>query len=100
MEKLHNVPNLNREATLLDEEMDPDEPNVEEVFQNQLDETRPKNDSPNITITEIFDDDAEPSTEQTTVIPIESSPTPSPQAMLQKRNGVEIFEKEWSKPSR
>ncbi|KAM3969031.1 LOW QUALITY PROTEIN: uncharacterized protein ACR2FA_003351 [Aphomia sociella] len=94
MEKLHKNNDINKEAVLLDEEMDPDEPNVDEIFQNQLDEARPKNDSPNITITEIIDEDIEVTIEQTTTIPIESSPTPSPRDYREKP-----FEREWSKPS-
>ncbi|XP_061707376.1 uncharacterized protein LOC133517909 isoform X1 [Cydia pomonella] len=99
MEKLHKIRDSNKEAVILDEEMDPDEPNVDEIFQNQLEETRPKNDSPNITITEIFDDDILESSHEQAPVPIESSPTPSPQIKLNKKNGVEIFEKEWSKTS-
>ncbi|XP_026762937.1 titin-like isoform X1 [Galleria mellonella] len=94
MEKLHKNNDIDKEAVLLDEEMDPDEPNVDEIFQNQLEETRPKNDSPNITITEIIDEDIEVTIEQTTTIPIESSPTPSPRDNREKN-----FEREWSKPS-
>ncbi|XP_048004802.1 LOW QUALITY PROTEIN: uncharacterized protein LOC125240773 [Leguminivora glycinivorella] len=99
MEKLHKIRDSNKEAVILDEEMDPDEPNVDEIFQNQLDETRPKNDSPNITITEIFDDDVLESSHEQAPVPIESSPTLSPQTKLHKKNGVEISEKEWSKTS-
>ncbi|KAL0902767.1 hypothetical protein ABMA27_000572 [Loxostege sticticalis] len=98
MEKLHKKNDTNKEALLLDEEMDPEEPNVDEIFQNQLDETRPKNDSPNITITEIIDEDIEVTIEQTTTIPIESSPSPSPLGTKENRNDV-VFEREWSKPS-
>ncbi|XP_028158931.1 titin isoform X1 [Ostrinia furnacalis] len=98
MEKLHKKDNTNNEAVLLDEEMDPEEPNVDEIFQNQLEETRPKNDSPNITITEIIDEDIEVTIEQTTTIPIESSPSPSPLGNKENRNDV-VFEREWSKPS-
>ncbi|XP_060809567.1 uncharacterized protein LOC106130599 isoform X2 [Amyelois transitella] len=98
MEKLHKQINIDKEALLLDEEMDSEEPNVDEIFQNQLDETRPKNDSPNITITEIIDEDIEVTIEQTTTIPIETSPSPSPRDNRQKKD-VDPFDREWSKPS-
>ncbi|RVE50493.1 hypothetical protein evm_004822 [Chilo suppressalis] len=98
MEKLHKKSDVNKEAILLDDEMDADEPNVDEIFQNQLDESRSRNESPNITITEIIDEDIEVTIEQTTTIPIESSPSPSP---LGKKNQFteDVPEKEWSKPS-
>lgn len=99
MEKLHKKDDINKEAVLLDDEMDPEEPNVDEIFQNQLDEARPKNDSPNITITEIIDEDIEVTVEQTITIPIETSPSPSPLGTKEGRNDV-VFEREWSKPSR
>lgn len=96
MEKLHKKDDVNKEAMLLDEEMDPDEPNVDEIFQNQLDETRPKNDSPNITITEIIDDETEYTGEPST-LPIETSPSPSPRQTERQRKEIE---REWSKPNR
>ncbi|XP_053624870.1 uncharacterized protein LOC128683354 isoform X2 [Plodia interpunctella] len=98
MEKLHKPININNEALFLDEEMDSEEPNVDEIFQNQLDEARPKNDSPNITITEIIDEDIEVTIEQTTTIPIETSPSPSPREYRQSKD-AEPFDREWSKPS-
>ncbi|KAL4717687.1 hypothetical protein ACJJTC_000836 [Scirpophaga incertulas] len=97
MEKLYKTKDVSKEAVLLDEEMDPEEANVDEIFQNQLDETRCKNDSPNITITEIIDEDIEVTIEQTTTIPIESSPSPSPVGNIEQHNVG--LEREWSKPS-
>ncbi|KAJ0183622.1 hypothetical protein K1T71_000045 [Dendrolimus kikuchii] len=95
IQKLHKMDNIIKEAVLLDEEMDQDEPNVDEIFQNQLDERRPNNESPNITITEITDEDGECNVDsnQLTAIPIESSPSPSPHDPG-KRNAPE-----WSRPS-
>nr|XP_026498544.1 uncharacterized protein LOC113402489 isoform X1 [Vanessa tameamea] len=95
MEKLHKIDDINKEAILLDEEMDSEEPNVEEVYQNQKDDTRKTNDSPNITITEIYDDDN--TIEQSTAIPIESSPSPSPRNNNQKDD--ESISKDWSTPN-
>ncbi|XP_050360637.1 uncharacterized protein LOC126780315 isoform X2 [Nymphalis io] len=95
MEKLHNINDINKEAVLLDEEMDSEEPNVEEVYQNQKDDTRKNNDSPNITITEIYDDDN--TIEQSTAVPIESSPSPSPRNNNQKYD--ESINKDWSTPN-
>ncbi|KAG6443220.1 hypothetical protein O3G_MSEX002740 [Manduca sexta] len=99
MEKLHKMDNVKKEAVLLDEEMDQEEPNLDEIFQNQLDERGPNNDSPNITITEITDDDVETNadTAQSTSVPIETSPSPSPRD-VGKRN-IEFVERRWSKPS-
>lgn len=99
MEKLHKNSDINKEAILLDDEMDPDEPNVDEIFQNQLEESRPKSYSPNITITEINDEDIE-SEEQNTAVPIETSPSPSPREIERKRNEVEVLKSGWSKSSR
>lgn len=96
MELLHKNDDHNKEAVLLDD--DTDEPNVDEIFQNQLDEVRLKNDSPNITITEIIDDDTEVTEEQSTAVPIESSPTPSPLEM--ERNDIKSASSDWSKPNR
>lgn len=96
MEKLHKKEDINKEAMLLDDEMDPDEPNVDEIFQTQLDETRPKNDSPNITITEIIDDETE-CTDEPSVVPIETSPSPSPRQIERQRKEIDS---EWSKPNR
>lgn len=102
MEKLHKVDDINREALLLDD--DPDtEPNVDEVFQNQLEEERPaditKENSPNITITEIDDDSALQGLEQTSEYRIESSP--SPQAVSTDiQNPVADFPGDWSKTNR
>ncbi|XP_034839231.1 titin isoform X1 [Maniola hyperantus] len=97
MEKLYKKDDINREAILLDDEMDPDEPNVDEVFQNQKDDTRKCDDSPNITITEIIDDDN--SIEQLTTIPIETSPSPSPRNTERKQKDAESVDKEWSIPN-
>lgn len=96
MQKLHKMDNVIKEAVVLDEDMDQDEPNVDEIFQNQLDERRPNNESPNITITEITDEDGDCNVDssQPTAIPIESSPSPSPHDPS-KRNAPE-----WSRPSR
>ncbi|XP_072931351.1 uncharacterized protein [Epargyreus clarus] len=99
MEKLHKKDDVNKEAILLDEEMDSEEPNVDEIFQNQVNDSRPKNDSPNITITEIMDDDTDNNIEQSTTIPIESSPSPSPRDIERKGNDDEFQDKEWSKPN-
>lgn len=99
MEKLHKVDNVKQEALLLDEEMDAEEPNFDEVFQNQLDERGPNNDSPNITITEITEDDPAAQGNRCHATPIESSPSPSPQERG-KRNDAELVDREWSKPSR
>lgn len=96
MEILHKKDDINKEAVLLDD--DADEPNVDEIFQNQLDEVRPKNDSPNITITEIIDDDTEVTEDQCTAVPIETSPTPSPLGM--DRNDIKSASSDWSKPNR
>lgn len=94
MEKLHKN-DVNKEATLLDEEMDSEEANVEEIFQNQKDDTRHNNDSPNITITEIIDDDN--TIDHSTTIPIETSPSPSPINIERKKSDVD---KDWSRPNR
>ncbi|XP_049884841.1 uncharacterized protein LOC126379897 isoform X2 [Pectinophora gossypiella] len=99
MEHLHKKDDINKEALLLDDEMDPDEPNVDEIFQNQFDEPRPKTDSPNITITEIIDEEIVEVTEEQTTVPIETSPSPSPRETLRKRNEAELVSSEWSKPS-
>lgn len=96
MEILHKNDDHNKEAVLLDD--DTDEPNVDEIFQNQLDEVMPKNDSPNITITEIIDDDTEVTEDQSTTVPIECSPTPSPLEM--ERNDIINASSDWSKPNR
>lgn len=96
MEILHKKDDINKEAVLLDD--DTDEPNVDEIFQNQLDEVRPKNDSPNITITEIIDDDTQVTEDQCTAVPIETSPTPSPVGM--ERHDIKSASNEWSKPNR
>lgn len=96
MEKLHKVDNINKEALLLDEEMDAEEPNVDEIFQNQLDDRCPNNESPNITITEITEDDPAAQGDRHHATPIESSPSPSPQ---ERGKGSEE-DREWSKPSR
>lgn len=97
MEKLHKVGSVNKEALLLDEEMDAEEPNVDEIFQTQLDEERePNNESPNITITEITEDDLALQVDQHHAMPIESSPSPSPQDIEKRRDE----DREWSKPSR
>ncbi|XP_041987150.1 uncharacterized protein LOC121738936 isoform X2 [Aricia agestis] len=100
MEKLHIMKDaINKEAILLDEEMDQEEPNVDEVFQNQVDDSRPP-DSPNITITEMPDDDENANhLEQSTAIPIETSPSPSPREHDRKRHEVEFIDQDWSKPS-
>lgn len=98
MEKLHKMDNVNKEAILLDEEMDPDEPNVDEIFQNQLDERGPSNESPNITITELTGEDAEVTGDQPAATPIESSPSPSPQE-IDDRQKVEYPSRKWSKHS-
>ncbi|KAI5644826.1 hypothetical protein NE865_03172 [Phthorimaea operculella] len=99
MEKLHKKADSGKEALLLDEEMDPDEPNVDEVFQNQFDEPRDKNDSPNITITEILDDEAEQANCDITCDPIEMSPSPSPCEIDRQKNEMQFNSTEWSKPS-
>lgn len=99
MEKLHKIDNINKEAVILDEEMDPDEPNVDEIFQNQLDERGPSNDSPNITITELTGEDAEVNGDQPAATPIESSPSPSPHDVDDRKN-IEFPSRKWSKPSR
>ncbi|KAJ8737295.1 hypothetical protein PYW07_000566 [Mythimna separata] len=97
MEKLHKMDNVNKEAIILDEEMDPDEPNVDEIFQNQLDERGPSNESPNITITELTGEDAEVIGDQPAATPIESSPSPSPHD-ANDRQKIE-YPRKWSKPS-
>ncbi|XP_039763294.1 uncharacterized protein LOC120636075 isoform X2 [Pararge aegeria] len=97
MEKLYKKNDINREAMLLDEEMDPDEPKVEEVFQNQKDDTRKCDDSPNITITEITNDDN--TIEQSTTIPIETSPSPSPRDTERKQKKADSSDIEWSRPN-
>lgn len=99
MEKLHKVDNVNKEAVLLDEEMDPDEPNVDEIFQNQLDDRVIRNESPNITITELTEEDAALTSDQPTATPIESSPSPSPHDADDRKN-IEFPHRKWSKPSR
>lgn len=99
MEKLHKVDNVNKEAVLLDDEMDPDEPNVDEIFQNQLDERGTNNESPNITITEITEEDASLNGHQPSVTPIETSPTPSPHDADDRRI-IKFPNRRWSKPSR
>ncbi|CAH0578302.1 unnamed protein product [Chrysodeixis includens] len=98
MEKLHRLDNVNKEAVILDEEMDPDEPNVDEIFQNQLDERGPSDESPNITITELTGEDAEVHEDQPTATPIESSPSPSPRDVDDRKN-IEFPNRKWSKPS-
>lgn len=98
MEKLYKKDSTNRDAIFLDEEMDPDEPNVEEIFQNQKDDTRRCDDSPNITITEIIDDDN--NIEPSTAIPIETSPSPSLRDTERKHKDAESTDKEWSRPNR
>lgn len=94
MEILHKMENV-KKAVLLDEEMDPEEPNVDDIFQNQLNERGPLpgNESPNITITEITDEDAEGHLDQSHAPPIESSPSPSPR-------DIELAKSQWSKPYR
>uniref|UniRef100_A0A8R2HRS7 Titin n=1 Tax=Bombyx mori TaxID=7091 RepID=A0A8R2HRS7_BOMMO len=100
MEKLHKQDEKNKEAVLLDEEMDPDEPNVDEIFQNQLDETRRNNESPNITITEITDDDVDGSGDSGhhVAAPIETSPSPSPQCNVKDKD-IKFINRKWSKQS-
>lgn len=103
MEKLHKVDDINKEAVILDDDADPDEPNVDEIFQNQLEETRTKyiqkESSPNITITEIEDDSAVQDIEQTSEYRIESSP--SPQAINpEKQITAADVSGNWSKTSR
>ncbi|XP_075991118.1 uncharacterized protein LOC142986485 isoform X2 [Anticarsia gemmatalis] len=95
MEKLHKMDNVNKEAVLLDEEMDPDEPNVDEIFQNQLEERGASNNSPNITITELTGEEAAVSGDQPAATPIESSPSPSPNNVDDRK----FPNNEWSKPS-
>ncbi|XP_047040568.1 uncharacterized protein LOC124644926 isoform X1 [Helicoverpa zea] len=97
MEKLHKMDNVNREAIILDEEMDPDEPNVDEIFQNQLDERGPSNESPNITITELTEEEAAVTDDQPAAIPIESSPSPSPHDANDRQQTE--YPRKWSKPS-
>ena len=97
MEKLHKMDNVNKEAVILDEEMDADEPNVDEIFQNQLDERGPSNESPNITITELTGEDAEVIGDQPAATPIESSPSPSPHDANDRQKE---YPRKWSKPSR
>lgn len=98
MEKLHKVDNVNKEAVILDDEMDADEPNVDEIFQNQLDERGTNSESPNITITEITEEDAALSNDQPTTTPIETSPSPSPHDASDRKN-IEFLNRRWSKPS-
>ncbi|XP_023933840.2 uncharacterized protein LOC112042885 isoform X2 [Bicyclus anynana] len=97
MEKLYKKDDINREAMLLDEEMDPEEPKIEELFQNQKDDSRKCDDSPNITITEIINDDN--SIEQSTTIPIETSPSPSPRDTERKYTNAESTDHDWSRPN-
>ncbi|KOB71880.1 putative titin [Operophtera brumata] len=96
MEILHK--DVKREALFLDEEMDINEPSVDEIFQNQLSERGPNNGSPNITITEITEDDPAALENQFCATPIESSPSPSHQERG-KRSDAELADSQWSKPS-
>lgn len=99
MEKLHKVDNIKKEAILLVEDVDQEEPNVDEIFQNQLEEHEQKRESPNITITEITDDDeVHADSSQPATVPIETSPSPSP-LNISKRKDIEFVDQQWSKPS-
>lgn len=83
MEQLHKRHDISREAVVLD--FDSEEPNIDEIFQNQLEEIE-RIDSPNITITEIIDDedvDANNFMENTTKAEVE-----------------DVHDTNWSKPSR
>lgn len=99
MEQLHKKGNTKQRNEDLDD-MDTDEPSVDDIFHEQLEGNRPANESPNITITEITEDNPDNNVEQSNTIPIESSPSPSPREFKEKRSDVEIVDNEWSKPSR
>ncbi|XP_013162168.1 PREDICTED: uncharacterized protein LOC106113771 isoform X2 [Papilio xuthus] len=98
MEKLHKKDNTKQKKEDL-EDMDTEEPSVDDIFHEQLEGNRPANESPNITITEMTEDNLENNIEQSTTIPIESSPSPSPREFQGERNNAEMFDNEWSKPS-
>lgn len=99
MEKLHKK-YMEEKEDKAQSDMDTEDSNVDEIFQEQLEGNIPVNDSPNITITEITDDNPENHLEQSNTIPIETSPSPSPCEFQQKRSNVEFMDNEWSKPSR
>lgn len=89
MEKLHKKEDIEKEALVLDFEND--EPNIDEVFQNQLDEMEDK-ESPNITITEIIDEETEEITEE--VIIRQPSQSPCDEIIINSQDDV------WSKSNR
>ncbi|XP_013136558.1 PREDICTED: uncharacterized protein LOC106101767 isoform X2 [Papilio polytes] len=98
MEQLHKKDKTKQRNEDLDD-MDTEEPSVDDIFHEQLEGNRPANESPNITITEITEDNPDNNIEQSNTIPIESSPSPSPREFQEKRSDVEIIDNEWSKPS-
>lgn len=86
MEKLHKMEDIDKEALVLD--FDNEEPNIDEIFQNQLEEVEDK-ESPNITITEIIDEETEEITEE--VILRQPSQSPCAESFHGDIN--------WSKPN-
>ncbi|OWR54274.1 hypothetical protein KGM_208372 [Danaus plexippus plexippus] len=94
MEKLHQRSSISKEVVMLDEEIVPAESNTELMYKSEND-IRKNNESPNITITEINDDDI--TIEPSSSIPIESSPSPSPRVIDSKQD---FMDTDWSRPNR
>ncbi|XP_038216262.1 uncharacterized protein LOC119835486 isoform X1 [Zerene cesonia] len=97
MEKLHKKMDIDSDA-VSEGGSETGEPRVEEEPQNKSNVARPNQDSYNITITEITDDESANNMEQSSTIPIEASPSPSPREIERKRKD-EFQDNDWSKPS-
>ncbi|XP_048488491.1 uncharacterized protein LOC105394749 isoform X2 [Plutella xylostella] len=96
MEKLHKMDDTKKEIVPCDD--DGEEPNVDEIFQNQLEETTQKDGSPNITITEITDDTGDMETEPVPEPRIDTSPSPQ-EDIADKNSNVSDMTGDWSKSS-